>query len=255
MNKKIYILEKLYLLLSITIAAVIIFTPLIINSGISIIPEEVLEVIVIALLFGIGSVLLRQYRKEVEKNLLVCDNLTKINNNLEERLMSAFKHIGSVNIQIDEVRSAFSEIKKYPENKRDFKYLLQFFGIRVLCMTDADWVIFRIVDATNTTTLGEYCEARGDNAVINQKVSNKNLLENGSITGCKIIKSSQENFYIKTFCIIQTASLNRDQEILIKAIVNQLEMLFLIYTSNNLNKAIDGKNIPAGSYLFKTPVT
>ena len=165
---------------------------------------------------------------------------------MEERLMSAFKHIGSVNVQIDEVRSAFSEIKKYPENKKDFKYILQFLVNKVLCMTDSDWVLFRIIDAANTSTLGEYYEARGDTASLKYKFSNKKLLVNDSIHGCTIVKSTQENFTIKTCCIFQASLINRDQEILIKAIVNQLEMLFLIFSSNYYKNTSNGKKISNG---------
>ncbi len=126
MNKNIIFLEKVYVALLVGISIVMIFTPLIINRGLSIVPEEVLEVIIIALLSGVSSVLITLYRKEVKKNLDRCRILDSEKSIIEKRLMNAFKHIGSVNVLIDEVRSAFSEIKKYPENKQDFKYILQF---------------------------------------------------------------------------------------------------------------------------------
>lgn len=250
MNKKIFFLERLYLLLTITIALVIIFTPLIITGGLPLIPEEVLEVLCISVLSGIGLLLFKLYRNEVKKNLDTCDVLTNENNNLEMHLMDAVKHIGSVNVQIDEVRNAFSEIKKYPETKKEFKSFLQFFGARVLCMTDAGWVHFRIIDSETSATLGEYCEARGDAAATKPKIGNKQLLDNRPIPGCNIIKSTPENFSLKTFCIIQTAELNRDQEVLITAIVNQLEMVYLIYASNYSNKTAEGNSSAAGA-LYK----
>lgn len=232
MNKNIKFLEKVYLLLLTGISIIIIFTPLIINNGLSIVPEEILEVIIIALLFGVGYILILLYRKEVKNNLEKCRILDSEKNSMGEHLMDAFKHIGAVNVQIDEIRSAFSEIKKYPENKQDLKYILQFFGNRVLCMTDSGWIFFRIIDSTNLSTLGEYYEARSNAKIIKPNFSNKKLLENNFIDGFTIIKSTQENYNIKTFCVIQTSLLTKNQEIFIKAIVNQLEMLFLIFSSN-----------------------
>jgi hypothetical protein len=250
MNKNIKFLEKVYLLLLIGISIVIIFTPLIINNGLSIVPEEVLEVIIIALLFGIGYILIMLYRKEVKNNLERCRILDSEKNSMGEHLMDAFKHIGAVNVQIDEIRSAFSEIKKYPENKQDFKYILKFFGNRVLCMTDSGWVFFRIIDSTNLSTLGEYYEARSNTKIIKPNFSNKKLLENNSMDGYKIIKSTQENFNIKTFCVIQASLLTKDQEIFIKAIVNQLEMLFLIISSNYY-KETDARKIKSKETIYK----
>ena len=154
--KNIKILERLYLALTAAVAVIMVFTPLIISSGISIIPEEALEAVVIALLLCTGRVLFGFYKKEVKKNLDACQNLRCERDSLEGRLMEAFRHIGSVNIQIDEVRSAFSGIKKYPENRRDFKNIMQFLGNRVLCMTDSEWVLFRIIDTEKKSTLQEY---------------------------------------------------------------------------------------------------
>ena len=117
-------------------------------------------------------------------------------------------------------------------------------------MTDAGWVHFRIIDSETSTTLGEYCEARGDAAATKQKIGNKQLLDNRPIPGCTIIRSTPENFSLKTFCIIQTAGLNRDQEVLITAIVNQLEMVYMIYASHYFNKAADRNSSSAGA-LYK----
>jgi hypothetical protein len=230
-------------MLSVAIIIIIVLTPLIIKSSISIVPEEVLEVIVIALLFEVGYFLLKLYRKEVKRNLEANEVLQLEKINLEERLMNAFKYIGSVNVQIDEIKSAFSDIKKYPESRQDFKYIMQFLGNKVLSMADTDWVRFRIIDTTNMNTLREYSDARGAAVLSVNKLSNKTLLENNSIPGCVVIKSTQENFSIKTFCIIKSNYINKDQEVLLKAIVNQLEMLFLMLASNYYRDTNDGNII------------
>ena len=42
---------------------------------------------------------------------------------------------------------------------------------------------------------------------------------------------NQENFNIKAFCILPVAAKDDNQEFLINSIVNQLEMLFIIFNS------------------------
>jgi hypothetical protein len=246
MNHKIKALELSYLVLSIAVSIIIVLTPLIISSGISAIPEEVLEVLVITALLGIGLILVKLYRKEAEKNLEAFEKLKSEKGNLEERLMSSIRYIGSVNVQIDEVRSAFSEIKKYPESRQDFKDLMQFLGSKVLSMTDTDFVMFRIIDTASYNTLREYYESRTGTPPPNNNFSNKAMLESASVNDCTIVKSSQENFSVKTLCVINTRRINRDQEIFLKAIANQLEMLFLIFTSSYYRGTQGTRNNAAG---------
>jgi hypothetical protein len=230
--KSVRVLEKIYLALIVLILALIILTPLVISEGISVISEEPLEAITIAVLFLIGFFVRKLYKNEAEKNKNAYENLKNEKLNVEERLIDAFKHIGSVNVQIDEIRSSFSDIRKYPESKQDFKNILQFMGQRILGMTNAEWALFRIVDIAAGVTLREYCETRGNAILLKHTFSNKDLKEKANIDNCIIIKSTQENLNIKTYCILQVKRLNKDQEVLIKAIVNQLEMLFLIFSSN-----------------------
>jgi hypothetical protein len=156
--------------------------------------------------------------------------LTKEKGALENRLDDAFKYIGTVNIQIQEIKSVFSSVRKFPENKKDFGYILQFLADRVLSMVNTGWVLFRIIDTQSLNSLGEYSETRGDSVLPRHRISNKALVSSEKL-GFTVVESGQENFYIKTFCIIPEVKLSRDNRVFIKAIVNQLEMLFLIFTS------------------------
>jgi hypothetical protein len=241
--KNIKILEKIYLSLIILILVFIILTPLIISEGISVISEEPLEAFIITILFLVGFFVRKVYQNEAEKNRNDYERLKSEKIIIEESLTDAFRHIGSINVQIDEIRASFSDIKKYPESKQDFKNILQFMGKRILGMTDADWALFRIIDVASGATLREYCETRGNAALLKHNFSNKDLLEGVTVKECVVAKSSQENFNIKTFCLVHSKTLNKDQITLITAIVNQLEMLFLIFTSSYYkNVNIDKKN-------------
>lgn len=231
MNNTIRILERTYLLILVAIFLLIVFTPYIIHSGFTVFEEQSAEVAIIILLFTVGYAVLSLYRKEAAKNLKDINRLTKDKGALENRLTEAFKYIGTVNIQIQEIKSVFSDVRKFPENKKDFGSILQFLADRTLSMVNTGWVIFRIIDTKNLNSLGEYSETRGNSVLPRHKISNKTLVSSRKLKDFTVVGSGHENFYIKTFCIIPKTKLSRDNEVFIQAIVNQLEMLFLISTS------------------------
>jgi hypothetical protein len=231
MNKNIRLLERTYLaMLGMTIL-LIISTPYIIRSGFSLLEEDLLEVAAILLLFMVGYAVLFLYRREVAKNITEAARLKQEECDLRDRLGEAFDYIGTVNIQIQQIRSVFSDIKKFPENKKDFLHILQFVADRTLCMVSADWILFRIIDTRNLNTLREYKKTRRTANFMNYKISNRALASKEKLEVLTVVESEQENFHIRTFCIIPKKKISRDQKVFIKAVVNQLEMLFLIFTS------------------------
>jgi hypothetical protein len=231
MNRNIKLLERAYFAILVMIFLLIVFTPYIIRSGFTLFDEEIAEVAAIALFFAVGYGILSLYRKEAAKNRNEIDRLKRDKGVLEKRLTEAFHYIGTVNIQIEEIRSVFSDIRKFPENKRDFRYILQFLAEKALCMVNAAWVLFRIVDTRNLDTLSEYSESRGNAFLLNHKISNKHLVSKEKFEGLAVVQSGQGNFHIKTFCIIPKEKLSGDQEVFIKVLANQLEMLFIIFAS------------------------
>ncbi|MFH1822406.1 MAG: hypothetical protein ABH830_01765 [Patescibacteria group bacterium] len=224
--------ERIHFILIFIILILVVVTPYIVNSKFLFIEEEYLEMGLIVMLFIIGYAIFRLYRKEVERNL---EEIKKINvekNNLEDRITESFKYIGSLNVQIEEIRSIFSDIKKFPENKKDFKYILQYSANKLLSIVNADWVLVRIIDTQNFKNLREYSKARGQTVLPKCNIKNGELLAGKCYDGYSAIKSAQENFRVITACIFPVEKINENEEILIKAIINQLEMLFVIFSSN-----------------------
>jgi hypothetical protein len=229
MNRNIKLLERAYFAILVTIFLLIVFTPYIIRSGFTLFDEQIAEVAAIALFFAVGYVILSLYRKEAARNRNDLDRLKQDKGTLERRLAEAFHYIGTVNIQIEEIRSVFSDIGKFPESKKDFRSILQFLADKALCMVNTEWAVFRIIDTQKLDTLSEHSESRGSAFLLNPKISNKHLVSNEKFEGFTVLGSEQENFHIKTFCIIPKEKLSRDQEAFIKALVNHLEMLFIIF--------------------------
>ena len=202
--------------------------------------EESVEVIGIALMFSVGYIITLLYRKEAARNREDLIRLKRDKSALEHRLSEDFKYIGAVNVEIEAIRSVFSGIREFPENKKDFHHILQFLAQRILSMVNVGWMLFRVINTQNLNTLSEYSEKRGNAVLPNQKISNRQLASNEKFEAFTIVGSGQENIHIKTFCIIPEKKLSRDQKIFIKAVVYQLEMLFIIFTSiyyknNHLN--------------------
>ena len=137
MNNSIRLFERVYLLILIVIFLLIALTPYIIRSGFTVFEEQLVEVGIIVIFFMVGYAILFLYRKEAAKNLKNISRLTKDKGALENRLTEAFKYIGTVNIQVQEIKSVFSDIRKFPENKKDFGYILQFIAQRTLSMVNA----------------------------------------------------------------------------------------------------------------------
>jgi len=241
--KNILILKNLYILLIALIILTNVFTPWLITRGFSFIDEETAEVILIACLFILGYIIYLLYQREVNKKEGELINLKKRQISLEQRLGDAFKYIGAVNIQIQEIRSVFAELKIYPENKKEFKYILEFLGNKILSIINVDWAILRIVDINNLKTLREASVCRGQAAMLKYQFTNEELTKRpGDFKEYRIIKAEQKSTTIEVFSIFPRKQLTKEQEIFIKAILNQVEMLYLIFSSNYFkDNSVNGK--------------
>lgn len=184
--------------------------------------------ILIALILMV--VTFRFYNREEKYNKIYQEGL-------EDRLRETFKYIGSVNLQIEEMKKVFSNVK-YPENKKDLHALFINMSERILGIVSADWVLLRIIDVNNYSTLHEHFIVRGNKKAERIKFENKCLFDGSCLTDNQVfVESTVENFNIKAFCILPIA-VTKDQEFMIKSITNQLEMMFVIFNSLYYKKKI-----------------
>jgi hypothetical protein len=222
MRKKYKTAEKIFFLLVLLDVLFILLVPFL-NINIVRLSDESSEFIFITTLFFLMTIIYRFYAKELKKNKIYQEGL-------EERLRETFKYIGSVNLQIEEMKKVFSDVK-YPENKKDLHALFINMSERILGIVSADWVLLRIVDINNWSTLHEHFIVRGNKNVERIKFDNKSLSKKVSSDSSQtIIKSTLENFNIKAFCILPI-TITKDQEFMIKSIINQLEMMFIVFNS------------------------
>ena len=241
-QKKTRPLQAVYLTSLIVLFCLIVSTPYLIKGNVLVkerivVGEEIVESALIAVLLIIGYVVSIMYKRELNKCIREIDELTTGKINLEEKLNEAFGYIGEVNVQVQEIRALFSTLKKYPENNNDFKNILAFFGQKVLGIVNVDWVTFRIIEPDSLRTLREHWEARGSAVALNHGISNKAIVNHAAINGCSVVGSRYENLSIKVFCILPIEQLTTNQRILVEAIVNDLEMLFVIFTSEHYRES------------------
>jgi hypothetical protein len=198
--------------------------------------EELIEGFLIAGLLVVGYFVSALYREDLRGYRIVIKELSSQKADAESRLNDAFKYIGALNVQIEEIQSIFASLKKYPTAKKDFKNSFRFLSERVLSIVKVDWVVFRIIDVDSLRTVSEYSETRGKTVLLKRDISNKSIVTTAMIDGCNIISSDDTNLSIKMFCIVPAEELTKTQENLIKGIVNTLEMLFIVYSSQYYRK-------------------
>ncbi|MEI6379176.1 MAG: hypothetical protein WCO55_05975 [Candidatus Falkowbacteria bacterium] len=193
------------------------------------IAKEVLQEILIAAMAASIWLSAKFYQKNMEQ-LKRIRALKADKGELEANLLEAVKHIGSMNVQLDAVRGALTSVKEYPKSKEDFKNVLAFFAEKLMVIANADWLIIRLIDSVNGRTIREHVEIRGNQNINRPEVRDQCLLS-GECDGFCAVSSDQDNLTIKAFCALPEMDIKKGQADLIKAVLNQLEMIFIIYSS------------------------
>lgn len=235
--KKIFRVKKILLGISIMIFASAALIPVIVNGAVFSLSEEVLETIILFLLLILAYAANLLYLREVSR-------LRRYQVNLEDRLQETFKYIGSVNLQMEEMRQAFANFKKYPESKKDIRTVFVYFSEKILSIVNADWVTLRIIDVKNARTIREDRFIRNKNGNLTLKIENKEILAGKKrLNECSIVQSDQDNLNIKACCILPIKLSNKDQEFFIRSMINQLEMLYIVFSSLSRDSKIKTKNL------------
>jgi hypothetical protein len=219
----------------------VVFTPLFIRHHFLlfkkyVIQEDAVEAVLIIILLLIAYLLSNVYKKELKKYRQETRRLSRDKSNLSNKLTDAFKYIGGVNVQIQEIRSIFCELRRYPATENEFRKDLALFARKVLGIVNADWVVIRIICQTNFRTLKEHFEPRKNADVFVKGISNKAIVAEQAIDGYSVVASRHDNSMIMVACVFPKKSLDEEEKILVEAITNQIEMLYLIFVSRQLNE-------------------
>lgn len=243
-------LKVLYLILFLILFSVIFIIPILIKDNINlteklIIEEEIVEGSLLCILFFLSLVLSYFYKREIDKQNDLIKKIENDKKTAKEKLLDSFKYIGKINVQIQEIKSIFNSINLFPETKNDFKKTLFFLSDRILGIVNVDWVLLRIIDIKTQKTISEHYNTRGNISYPYPHLSNKMIIEKQSISNITSIISNRTNLNIIISCNLPIESVDNEQQIFIKAIVNELIMLFIIlnssYYQNENNSLQKGK--------------
>jgi hypothetical protein len=174
-------------------------------------------------LLGLAYSVHRVYQRELE-------NLKKSNAGLTKSHTEVFRYIGTVNVQLQKFWSIFSGFQHYPETKTEFQRILSSVTQNLREIANVDWVLIRIMDHNNFRTITEHWEFRAKAIYPHVRISNRALVEGKTIAGSSIVCSRKNKLAINIACIMPVKALDREERILIEAIVGELEMLFIIFT-------------------------
>ena len=230
-------LKFTYMVTIALLLSAVVFTPFFIRSHLVllkkyIIREDAVEAVFIIILLLIAYILSNIYKKEMKKYREQTRRLIRDNCDLSSKLDDAFKYIGGVNVQIEQIRSIFCGLRRYPTTEKAFKKDLMLFARKILEIVNADWVMIRIISQDNLRTIKDHLESRKNVNFKCKGISNKAIVAKRPIEGYSIVTSSHYNSVIMGVCVFPKKSLTVEETILVEATTNQIEMLYLIYLSH-----------------------
>jgi hypothetical protein len=216
--------------------AAVIFTPFFVEHHFLlfrkyVVQEDAVEAIFIIILLLITYLLSNVYKKKLKKYRQETSRLERDKSELLNRFTEAFKYIGGVNVQIQEIRSIFCGLRKYPATESAFKADLALFARKLLGIVNTDWVMIRIIRPNNMRTIKEHVEFRKNRSFINKGISNKAIVIKCSLDGYSIVTSHYDNSMIMVACIVPKKSLTETENILVEAITYQIKMLYFMFVS------------------------
>jgi uncharacterized protein YeeX (DUF496 family) len=122
-------------------------TPLLIRHGISItdhlmVEEEVLETVLILALLGISFLILIRFTNRLKAYQQAVNRAVHDKSKLVSRLTEAFRYIGRVNVEIQEIESVLCGVAFYPQSKREFRRLVDQMASRAMTIAAAPGWLF-----------------------------------------------------------------------------------------------------------------
>jgi hypothetical protein len=232
--KKLKRLIAFYLLVLVFLLMCVMAMPLIIRHGLSVanhfvIEEQNLETALIVLLIGVSLFILRGFKHTLGDYERAAKRAGMDKSRLMSRLADAFSYIGTVNAEIKEIESIICGVTHYPQTKREFKQILDQLGGKVMAVAGSPWLVVRMISRSSGRTVKEHFVEAHKGALPPATVGNREILEGRRVDGFRAIGPRQQNLDLLTVCILPVTPLSEEDIVLITAVANQIEMMFLIY--------------------------
>ena len=211
-------------------------TPLLIQKEIFItkrfiIEEDSLESLLIMILMVTSIYMIKGFKNILKAYRHMASRADLDKSRLSSRLLEAFSYIGRVNVEIKEIHSILNSVQHYPRTKKEFKELMKNMTAKLMAFTGAPWMIIRLIDRHCGRTITEHTEIGSTDNLPSPIIGNRAILENRLIDGMRTIHSSQHDLALQTVCILPSITLSEESIMLTTAIVNQIELFFMLVSS------------------------
>ncbi len=213
----------------------IVFTPYFIKVGSLGLSESSVEGIFLAVEVLVLMKLVRNYdfySKYLEGQ---ADELEKRLKEQQKTLTDSLEYLGKVNVQISTVKKIMNKLK-FPSSKNNLDYVLAEMSKSLVSLSGGMDVFLRIVDLKTKNTVKNFSMNKN---VSLKKINNNLLLKSKRLNGgILIVPSGYDNFSLKVFAIFQPSEvsgsklkIDKEHYELIQAIVNQCEIVYLLFNS------------------------
>lgn len=242
------VLIGFYLSILLFLLLCVIATPLMIRHGILythdiIIGEETFETALIVALFGISFFIIRSFLHTLKTYQREMDRVGKEKSRLVSRLAEAFNYIGTVNVEMQEIESVLCGVACYPQNKREFGKLVDRLAAKAMTVAAVPWLVVRVIDRHNGKTAYEHAIQRLNGSLPSATLGNRAILDGRRAEGVHTIGSRQCNLDLVTVFILPETEMTEERTVLLMAILNQIEMLFMLYRAGCL-KPVSSPDTP-----------
>jgi hypothetical protein len=209
-------------------------TPLLIRNGISIsdhfiIEEEVLETVLILFLFGISFMVLVSFANHLKAYQQRAKQAVHDKSKLVSRLTEAFRYIGRLNVEIQEIESALCGVAFYPQNKKEFRRLVDELASRAMTIAAVPWLVVRMIERHSGHTISEHAVRRPQSSLPSITMGNRAIINGRRVEGLQTIGPRQHNLDLLTVFILPASAISKEETVLLTAILNQIEMLFILH--------------------------
>jgi len=234
------VLIGFYLSILLFLLLCVIATPLMIRHGVPfthniIITEETFETALIVALFGTSFFILRSFMHTLKTYQRMADHAGKEKSRLISRLAEAFNYIGTVNVEMQEIESALCGVACYPRSRREFKELVDRLAAKAMTVAGVAWLVVRTIDRRTGHTISEHAVQRLDADLPMATMGNRAILDGQRVQGLQTIGSRQRNLDLLTVFILPETEMTEERTILLMAILNQIEMLFMLNRAGCFN--------------------
>ena len=218
----------------------IIATPYLIKDGVWGVAESTVEGLFLAIEIGVLIRLFSNYDFYSNKNDRKANKLSGELEEQKELSVDTFKYLGKVNVQMAVVKQLVKKFKA-PVERKKFEYAINEMLQTIIGLTGNRTVSFKIIDLNSYKTIDEvYLTEKNGSDKIARSISNEDLCKKQQVKGGEdlhIISSEHDNFSLKTFIMVGRGKnegrrvINNEQLELIQNIVNQCEMMYLLFES------------------------